>query len=180
MATRLPEDDDCFDRYVIRGTRRERPKQFRSRNESITFTRLFLAIYRWNEARSEPWGEVYLDVGYRLREEPLTAIGIPISYVSVAVAEDCSKDQMWIHGQPVLAVEFIDTRREPQWMVLERVGEYLSCGVSRVWVVDPDPQARTVQVFRLGELPMLLGPGDTLTGDPEMPGFSCPVAEFFR
>jgi hypothetical protein len=35
-------------------------------------------------------------------------------------------------------------------------------------------------VHRPGQAALALDTRDTLTADPELPGFSCPVAEFFR
>jgi Uma2 family endonuclease len=63
--------------------------------------------------------------------------------------------------------------------VNEKIGEWLVAGVRLLWVIDPE--VRTVQVFRAGEATTtLLYDRDTLTGDPVLPGFSCPVADLFR
>jgi Uma2 family endonuclease len=61
---------------------------------------------------------------------------------------------------------------------LERVDEYLACGVPVVWVVSP--LFHTVSIHRLNAKPVALDAGGTLRGDPELPGFACRVADFFR
>lgn len=60
----------------------------------------------------------------------------------------------------------------------ERVEEYLDCGVKVVWVVSP--LFRTVTIHRPGANPIALDARSTLAGAPELPGFECPVADFFR
>ena len=42
------------------------------------------------------------------------------------------------------------------------------------------PYFRTISVHRPNASPVALDDRDTLTADPELPGFSCPVADFFR
>ena len=46
-----------------------------------------------------------------------------------------------------------------------------------MWIADPGP--RSVIVRRLGVADVVYGPDDTLIGDPEIPGFSCAVADIF-
>ena len=46
-----------------------------------------------------------------------------------------------------------------------------------VWVIDPED--RTVDVHRPNVDAVLLEDTDELAGDPELPGFRCPVAAFF-
>jgi Uma2 family endonuclease len=62
---------------------------------------------------------------------------------------------------------------------LERkVQEYLSAGVLRVWIVYPD--RKTITIRRPDGSSTILGMGDTITGEDAAPGFSAPVASFFR
>ncbi len=61
--------------------------------------------------------------------------------------------------------------------VMGKVREYLHCGVIEVWIVDAE--TRTVSIY-LREQPVIeLAETDTLTRPDLLPGFSCPVAEFF-
>lgn len=59
-----------------------------------------------------------------------------------------------------------------------KVEEWLAAGVRLVWVVNPE--LRTVRVYRPDGTGARLQVGDTLTADPVLPGFSCPVADLFR
>lgn len=47
----------------------------------------------------------------------------------------------------------------------------------RVWVVYPG--AREVQVYPVGERPVILGAGDEIGGADVVPGFVCKVSDFF-
>jgi Uma2 family endonuclease len=82
---------------------------------------------------------------------------------------------------PDLAVEVVspnDTSEE----VDEKVQEWLAAGVPLVWVVSP--AIRAVRVYRPRTAPngrvSLLSFDDTISGEDVLPGFSCPVREFFE
>ena len=46
-----------------------------------------------------------------------------------------------------------------------------------MWIADPGP--RTVVIRRPGAPEQILGPDDILSGDPEISGFTCAVADIF-
>lgn len=78
---------------------------------------------------------------------------------------------------PDLTVEVLspnDSLRE----VGRKIGEYLECGVPLVWLVDPARE--TVTVYRSLSETEQLRSQDTLTAEPILPGFSCPVSKFFQ
>jgi Uma2 family endonuclease len=77
---------------------------------------------------------------------------------------------------PDLAVEVLSPSDSPR-LVADKIGEYLQCGVSLVWLVDPD--AKSVTIFRSLTDVRSLQSGDTITADPVLPGFSCAVERFF-
>ena len=54
---------------------------------------------------------------------------------------------------------------------------WLDAGVRLVWVVDP--AGRTVAAHHEHETVATYGTADTLTGEPVLPGFTCPVADIF-
>jgi Uma2 family endonuclease len=60
----------------------------------------------------------------------------------------------------------------------EKIEEWLAAGCAAVWVVDPKLQ--TVTIYQSPTNVQLKTAGDTLVGDPVVPGFSCPVHEIFR
>lgn len=61
--------------------------------------------------------------------------------------------------------------------VQQKVREYLSAGVTLVWVVDPP--GKSVMVYRRGGPVELLEESDQLGGDPVLPGFSMRVGDLF-
>jgi Uma2 family endonuclease len=78
---------------------------------------------------------------------------------------------------PDLAVEVASpgNRRGP---ILKKVTEYLQAGVLMVWVVYP--KRRYVAVYRAeDDEPIFFREGEILEGLPELPGFRCPVSDFF-
>ena len=77
---------------------------------------------------------------------------------------------------PDLAVEVLspsDNRRE----MADKIGEYIECGVPLIWLVDPDD--KSVTIFRSLTDVQRLESSDTISGEPVLPGFSCPVSRFF-
>ena len=117
-------------------------------------------------------------MGFRLRNDPPTAVGIPISYIYPATADEPEPDEVWwVAEPPRLAVEVVRFD-EPQGRLGERIDEYLACGVPCVWAADP--LARSVTVYRPGADPELVRWRNPVTAGPQMSGFSCTVAEFFR
>jgi Uma2 family endonuclease len=78
---------------------------------------------------------------------------------------------------PDLAVEVLSPS-DSLTRVSEKVGEFLECGVALVWVVDP--QERTVAVYRSLSNTQHYTVEDTITAEPVLPGFSCPVSDFFQ
>lgn len=169
--------EDGTDRYYVRGGLRERPDRFRTAAEGRLMARLAAVLGSWQQ-QADPDGEVLIDMGYRLRDDPPTAVGVPVSYVDGPTARGDPADAWWLTNPPRLAVEIVRFD-EPSERLTERVAEYLGCGVPAVWVVNLTFRG-SIAVHRPGASPIIFSRRDTLTGDPELPGFSCPVAEFFR
>jgi Uma2 family endonuclease len=59
----------------------------------------------------------------------------------------------------------------------EKIEEWLAAGCAAVWVVDPKLQ--TVTIYQSTTNVVVKTAGETLRGDPVVPGFSCAVDEFF-
>ena len=77
----------------------------------------------------------------------------------------------------MLAVEILSPFNT-QDEVMNKVEDYLACNVPLTWVIEP--RRRTVTVYRPDAEPVLFNVTQTLSGESAPPGFSCPVAEFFR
>jgi Uma2 family endonuclease len=174
--------DDGAERWLIRGELREkRDSDMTRRNKphSITEGRVTGHLFRWLWAQPEPRGEVVCgEAGFLLRRDPATvSAGVDVAVITAAQADARSDDTTLIEGPAQLIAEVLspnDTQEE----VAERVSEYLACGVPLVWVLSP--YFRTVTVHRPESDPVAFDTTDTLGGFPELPGFSCPVADFFR
>jgi Uma2 family endonuclease len=78
---------------------------------------------------------------------------------------------------PDLCVEVRSPSNTPQKMT-RKIREYFGSGVRMVWVVDPEEQ--TVTVYRQPGNGRTLWDDATITGEDVLPGFECPVAEFFK
>ena len=178
--------DDGVERWLCRGELREyrdisesEGVTRRNRVHSRVMVRIAYLLERWSEQRPEPRGQVVGgEAGFILRHDPDSTAGIDVAYVSpdtVAVQTDAVTTMF--DGPPVLAVE-VQSPSNTLGEVTDKVREYLACGVPIVWVVEP--YSRTVTVHRSGVSAVALDSAGTITGDPELPGFSCPVADFFR
>lgn len=172
--------DDGVERWLIRGELREKrdtDMTRRNRLHSITEGRITARLSNWLATQPEPRGEVVCgEVGFIFSRNPETSAGVDVALITAAQADQVT-DTTMIEGPPTLIAEVLSPN-DTQDEVGERVDEYLANGVPVVWVVSP--RFRTVTVHRPGVDPVALDRRDTLTGDPELPGFSCPVAEFFR
>ena len=68
--------------------------------------------------------------------------------------------------------------RESNHEVAEKIEEYLSAGVSLVWIVNP--HTRTVLAYRKDlDTVSFLHEADELSGEDVLPGFRCPVRAVF-
>jgi Uma2 family endonuclease len=172
--------DDGVERWLIRGELREkRDTDMTRRNKphSITEARLTTKLGAWLATQPQPRGEIVCgEAGFFLRRDPDSSAGVDVALITAAQADQVT-DTTMIEGPPVLIAEVLsphDTEEE----VADRVAEYLNCGVPLVWLVST--LFRTVIVHRPGSGPVLFNSSQILPGGPELPGFSCPVADIFR
>jgi Uma2 family endonuclease len=174
--------DDGVERWLIRGELREKRKTdmtMRNKVHSITEARLTTLLGVWVMAQPGPRGEVVCgEAGFLLRRQPATVTaGVDVAVITAAQADARSPDTTLVDGAPRLIAEVLspyDTQEE----VVERVEEYLDCGVPVVWVLNP--YFKTLTVHRSGHPVAALAVGDTVSGDPDLPGFAARVADFFR
>ncbi len=129
------------------------------------------AVRRGKRAWYRPRGEA----GIVIRRDPDTLRGADVAYISrERLARACS--QGYLDVAPELIVEIVSPN--DRWTDLTaKLEDYFSIGVDLVWVVDP--QRRRVSCYRSPTDLALLGPGDTLTAEPILPGFMLPVSELF-
>ncbi len=82
----------------------------------------------------------------------------------------------WPRFAPDVAIEVVSPSNTPAELA-RKTEEYFANGAQAVWIADPVP--RTVAIRRPVAPEQVFGVGDVLTGEPEIPGFTCDVAEIF-
>ena len=82
----------------------------------------------------------------------------------------------WPRFAPDVAIEVVSPSNTPAKLA-RKTEEYFANGARAVWIADPIP--RTVAIRRPGVAERVFSVGETLSGEPEIPGFTCAVAEIF-
>jgi len=116
------------------------------------------------------------EAGLYTRRNPDTVRGADALFISHERYARCGP-LIFLDVAPELVVEISSSDNRPG-EVAEKVEEYLSAGVDRVWVVSL--RRRTVQIHRSGAEPETLSIGDTLRDEEILPGFSLSLSELFR
>jgi Uma2 family endonuclease len=166
------------DRWLFRGELRETKVTKRNPSHSGAVMALGRLLGNWAVADRATRGKVHgAEVYFRIRKDPETNVGIDVALASPQQVAATTKKASFIDGPPVLAVEVLSPNDKHK-DIKEAVNEYLDCGVKLVWIVDPYDD--TVTVYRPGHEPVLFNRTQDLSGDPELPGFRCRVAEIFE
>ncbi len=173
----LPPEPEGMTRELIRGIIRERDVTTRNRWHSVTEALIARALLNWLDRAKPARGIVAAgEARCRLSTESATVVGIDVAFFGPEHIGAVDKETDGFAGPPILAVEILspsDTKES----VTEKIRAYLEAGVRQVWMVDTD--FHTITVHRAGVDPCLFGSSQTITGDPELPGFSEPVSSFF-
>ncbi len=133
----------------------------------------FAAILR-EFVKPNKLGWIVTESGTILERDPDTVRGPDVSFYSILRWP--KRPTAYFDIAPDLAIEILspsDRRKK----VREKIEGYISTGVRQVWLVDPD--AETITVYAGSMRGLEYGASDTLDGGVVLPGFSCPVAEFF-
>jgi len=171
----LPAEPEGTTRELINGRVRERDVTTRNKWHCMTEALISRALLDWLDHSKSAQGVVGSGEA-RCKLTADSVVGIDVAYFGpehIGVVDD---ETDGFAGPPILAVEILspsDTKDQ----TTEKIRTYLDAGVKQVWVVDTDFQ--TITVHRPGHDPRLYGASQTLTGDPELPDFSEPVASFF-
>ena len=170
----LPEDDD-LDRELFRGELREEEMAKRSVGHSKAVSNVSKALAGWCDKQPEPRGiAIGGEAACRIRRDPDTTIGVDAACISPKVAAATPKNARFVDAPPVLAVEVLSPSDRHQHVV-ERIAEYLECGVPVVWLVDPILE--TVEVFHPDSPPALFNIGQQMAEDRALPGLRASVRE---
>jgi Uma2 family endonuclease len=133
----------------------------------------FLSLY----ARQSGRGSVMVgEIGIYTRHDPDTVRGADALFISHQ-RHALRGSSVFLDVAPELVVEVLSPD-DRSGEVMEKIREYLSIGVDRVWIVDP--RRRQVRVYRSPEPVETLGMGDVLRDAEILPGFSLPLSELFR
>jgi Uma2 family endonuclease len=127
-------------------------------------------------ARSTGRGKVVGgEVGVLIRRNPDTVRAADVLFIS---HERLSRrgPSPYLDVPPELAVEILSP--DDRWSeVMEKVEDYFSAGVDRVWIVDP--RLRKMFAYRSLHKVDTFGEGDQVTDEELLPGFTFRVADLF-
>ncbi len=116
------------------------------------------------------------DSGVILEEDPDTVVGPDVGFFTDAATFDDIHPK-WGEEVPLLAVEVLSPN-DRMTKVLRKMEDYHKNGVKVVWLVDYEE--KKITVFRPAAGHLVLDEDAVLSGEPELPGFSASVADFFR
>lgn len=122
-------------------------------------------------------GRVTVESGVVTEEDPDTVRGPDVAFWSRERLPLEIEPEGYPEVAPDLCVEVL-TRGRSLPKVMEKLVEYFARGVRLVWVLDTEN--RTLTVYRDTTEGKVLHQGAVLDGADVLPGFSRPVADFFR
>ena len=114
------------------------------------------------------------EVGIYIRRKPDRIRAADVAFVSAGRLTGPSKG--FLDVAPELVVEIMSP--DDRWQAMrDKLADYFSIGVERVWVVEP--QSRKVLVYSSTTQVAELDEDDTLRGEGALEGFAMPVADLF-
>jgi Uma2 family endonuclease len=171
----IPEDG--IERELIQGRLKERDITRRNRLHAATEAIIAKLLGVWLESSESPAAAVLSgEVGTILASDPDTTVGIDVAVFPIRLLENQQAKTSLVQGVPLLAVEILSPSDKHE-DVHQKIDEYLRCGVSLVWEVDPD--FKTVRVHRPNHEPVMFNREQELPGFDALPDFKVSVAELF-
>ncbi len=162
---------------LIEGRLCSRPQTTRRPRQGIFLTRISCALAEWLDQQPQH-GSVHAgEVRCRLVRNPDTIIGIDAAIWLGAEHTDLSANAAFMEGPPTMAVE-VQSDGDTAGLLSERRELLLKHDVRQVWIADPDLQ--TVTIHRPGREPEFFTASQTLTAEPELPGFRVEVRQLFQ
>jgi Uma2 family endonuclease len=144
---------------------------------------LAIGIALGNFIRARRLGHLFTaDCGYRCFPNEPDQIRKPdVSFIKTGRLVSEHIPEGYMHIAPDLAVEVLSPG-DLAYEVDAKVEQYLAAGVRLVWVVSP--RTRSIRIHRPKDAKAgpigALTESDTISGEDVLPGFECPVAEFFQ
>jgi Uma2 family endonuclease len=137
--------------------------------------RIGAALEHW-ASQSAVFEAIGNDTGVILARDPDTVRGPDVLVIRQEKLPDQKVPTGWLTVPPDLCVEVLSP--DDQWtQVLEKTTEYLTFGVTEVWLIDPEDQA--VHVYRSDMAPRIVQGDASLVSESVLPGFSIPVSQLF-
>lgn len=127
--------------------------------------------------REKQIGRVVGETGVRTEHNPDSVRGPDISYWSYKRLPKSQRVVTYPKVAADLCIEVRSPSNTPR-KIREKVAEYLRAGVRMIWVVDP--RNESVTVYRTAGRGLTLWDGEVLDGEDVLPGFLCPVSQFFE
>jgi Uma2 family endonuclease len=130
-----------------------------------------------NYGRTTRRGRAVVETGVVTEKDPDTVRGPDVSFWSAEQVPLDQEPEGYPEGFADLCVEVLSPNNAFA-KILKKMGEYFKSGTRMVWIIDPED--RTVTVYRSLDEGQVLHESATLTCEDVLPGFSCPVREFFN
>ncbi|CAN5132994.1 Uma2 family endonuclease [soil metagenome] len=135
---------------------------------------LRLTLFATNSQAGLVWGS---SLGYQCFPQSPNKVRKPdVSFVRSDHFVASSLEDGFLHIRPDIVVEVVSPN-DGKYEVDEKIEEYLSIGVPLVWIVNPE--TRIVEIHRPDGSVTKLHASEEITGEAVLPGFRCPVADFF-
>ncbi|WAL58620.1 Uma2 family endonuclease [Thermocoleostomius sinensis] len=167
----IPAGDVAYELVDGQAIAKVSPKFFHAGSQKI----LLRLLDDWCE--QQQCGQVYPEWGITLKRNEVDWVPVPdLTYVSYDRLPDSWAEDAPCPVPPELAIEIILPDQTFGEMT-EKATDYLSAGVSRVWVVDP--RAKSITVF-YPDAPPRTYTGETVLTDVLLPGLELTVRQAFR
>ena len=136
-----------------------------------------IAVLLFQHVDKSNLGELFgADCGFFLRHDPDTVRAPDAAFITKERIPSEGIPSGFVDTIPDLVVEVVSPS-DRTGQVQAKTEQWIEHGVKLVWVAYPE--RRSITVYRSLSEVHVLHEGDTLTGDPVLPGFSCPVTEIF-
>ncbi|MCY4527786.1 MAG: Uma2 family endonuclease [Chloroflexi bacterium] len=136
-----------------------------------------IALLIGNYVRQMGLGSVFVaGPGFFLQRDPDTVRAPDVAFIAKARLSPDGAPAGFSDTIPDLVVEVVSPN-DRAGHVQEKIEQWIEHGVKLVWVAYPE--CRSITVYRSLREAHVHHEGDTLTGDPVIPGFSCSVTEIF-
>ena len=168
---RMPDDGKRYE--LIEGELIEMPPAGPRHGEIAATVVIVLGHY----VRQNDLGAIFAaETGFLLRHDPDTVRAPDAAFIA--------KERLPPEGVPIgyfdtipdLVVEVVSPS-DRAGQVQAKIEQWIEHGVKLVWLVHPEQ--RSITVYSSDREVQVLHEGDTLTGDPVLPDFSCSVSEIF-